>query len=331
MPSTDHAFDVTDGALHRADQRIDIPDVEILQLIAAGANAFVYEARDIRLDRRVAVKIWKPRGQPRSLQETAKIASLNHPLVINTHLFAMAGDLPYAVIEHVDGPSVTQWLTSLPSISARRHVWCLFATAIRYVYDRDMLHGDPHTGNILTFPDPHGVYRAFVPSSGESIGIKLADAGTSQVWSEPDRFSYREARLLRETGRRLFHDQDFDALLELPDDLPPQVTLAMIDSFATYVNQHYLVGEPSLYAPLITRHLLASPYYRLTAVLEEPRWRGTSNRRRVIRGLHEHFLRRGDLEDDHENLRPEALAAYEATRQQYRSSFGIKPSPSNAR
>jgi serine/threonine protein kinase len=137
---------------------IEIPHFEILRKIGNGANGTVYEARDMLLGRSVAIKIWNARGSAQAQSEAAKIAGLNHPLVVTTHAFGTVDKRPFAVMELVPGVSGKEWMRSAPDVKRRITVWGLFERALRHLHSVDIVHGDPHLGNIIVFEDEREVF-----------------------------------------------------------------------------------------------------------------------------------------------------------------------------
>src|SRR6266852_2533006 len=72
---------------------------EILALIGSGGMGEVYKARDIRLDRIVAVKVSKEQFTERFEREARSIAQLNHPHICTLHDVGPN----YLVMEYIDG------------------------------------------------------------------------------------------------------------------------------------------------------------------------------------------------------------------------------------
>ena len=58
---------------------------EILSLIGEGGMGSVYQARDTRLDRIVAVKVSKTAFDPRFEREARAVAALHHPNICTLH------------------------------------------------------------------------------------------------------------------------------------------------------------------------------------------------------------------------------------------------------
>jgi serine/threonine protein kinase len=244
---------------------IEIPHFEVLREIGSGANGTVYEARDTLLGRKVAVKIWNARGRPRAQAETSKIASLNHPLVVTTHMFGMAGDHPYAVMELVPGSSGREWMKLSPTVDSRVGVWSMYKQALQHLHGRGVLHGDPHLGNLIVYEVGDGKNVARESRSLEQA-MKLADTGTSEIWSNADDFAAREARLIRETAERMFKLEDFRVLADGLDGLAYEEMLSSCNAVVTCIST--LNGPPdpyaySMIADAIIRIVLETPVFAL--------------------------------------------------------------------
>ncbi|MGI8708025.1 MAG: serine/threonine-protein kinase [Actinomycetota bacterium] len=87
---------------------------ELLDPLGSGGMAFVWRARDIRLDRPVAVKLIAPQFAEdpeflvRFFSEGQSIAQINHPNVVSVLDFGEAEGRPFLVIEYVSGGSLTE-------------------------------------------------------------------------------------------------------------------------------------------------------------------------------------------------------------------------------
>src|SRR5690349_17120607 len=88
----------------------------LLERIGAGGMATVWRARDLRLERDVAIKILRPQFAEdpefvsRFATEARHAASVSHPDVATVFDSGVEGDEPFIVMELVDGPSVADIL-----------------------------------------------------------------------------------------------------------------------------------------------------------------------------------------------------------------------------
>ena len=97
---------------------------EVLHQIGSGAMGAVYLARDIALERKVAIKLISPKvhdpiARQRLLREARAIARLQHPNIVAIYRIGDIGGQPYIAYEYVEGrsldllPRPTDWLTVL--------------------------------------------------------------------------------------------------------------------------------------------------------------------------------------------------------------------------
>jgi serine/threonine protein kinase len=77
---------------------------EIVAPLGAGGMGEVWKARDIRLNRIVAIKFLKGRHSARFEQEARAIAALNHPHICQIHDMGTSPEgLGYLVLEYIEG------------------------------------------------------------------------------------------------------------------------------------------------------------------------------------------------------------------------------------
>lgn len=110
------------------------PDYEVLEELARGGMGVVFLARDVALNKRVAVKIVRPEvatatAMQRFIREARLLASLHHPNAIPVHRAGDADGIAYFVMEYVEGETLAKRLERGP---------LTFAEALRL--GRDMLH-----------------------------------------------------------------------------------------------------------------------------------------------------------------------------------------------
>ncbi len=85
---------------------------QLLEVLGKGGMAIVYRARDLMLERLVAVKVLRedysgdPAFQERFRQEAKAAANLSHPNIVTMHDFGLDKGQLFLVMEYVpgDGP-----------------------------------------------------------------------------------------------------------------------------------------------------------------------------------------------------------------------------------
>src|SRR5215472_9028665 len=82
---------------------------EILGQLGQGGWAAVYKARDLRLERLVALKVLSPqrvtddRERRRFMQEARSASALNHPNIVTVYEIASVRGEHYIAMEYIEG------------------------------------------------------------------------------------------------------------------------------------------------------------------------------------------------------------------------------------
>jgi serine/threonine protein kinase len=133
-------------------------------LVARGGMANVYRARDVVLDRPVALKV--VRGGATDVRrfetEARLLGRLEHPNLVRLLDGGQWDGVPYLVFELVEGPTLEMRLERGPlGIAEARGVGCDIAHALAYVHGRGVLHRDVKPSNILLAPDGRALLSDF--------------------------------------------------------------------------------------------------------------------------------------------------------------------------
>jgi len=135
----------------------EIAGYKLIEKIGAGSMGTVYKARQLSLDRVVAIKILSPRfaRKPdyveRFLREARAVAKLNHPNVISGIDVGEAEGVRYFVMEFASGLTVGQLLArggALDEVRVAR-IAVQIARALEHAHEAGLVHRDVKPDNIL--------------------------------------------------------------------------------------------------------------------------------------------------------------------------------------
>jgi serine/threonine protein kinase len=133
-----------------------VPGYEILGQLAPGGMGVVYRARQVGLNRKVALKMIRtgvhagPQERARFRVEAEAVASLSHPHIVQIHDYGDWNGMPYLAMEFAEGGSLAQRLAGgpLPLGPAAELVETL-ARAAQFIHDRGLIHRDLKPANVL--------------------------------------------------------------------------------------------------------------------------------------------------------------------------------------
>lgn len=127
----------------------------LLERLGAGGSAVVHRARDLRLEREVALKLLKvepsvDQAADRLLSEARMLARVRHSGVVGLLDAGRHRGRPYLVTELVEGPTLAALARdrrALPWPAPR--LLGQLAAALAHVHSLDVVHGDVKPSNVL--------------------------------------------------------------------------------------------------------------------------------------------------------------------------------------
>ena len=169
-----------------------IPGYKILGKLGAGAMAVVYKARQISLDRTVAVKVLPKRFSEnpdyvsRFYKEGRAAAKLNHNNIVQAIDVGEAGGYHYFVMEYVEGKTIYDDLAAgkiFPEDVAI-DIILQVAQALAHAHHRGLIHRDVKPKNIMI--NKTGVIKlADMGLARETSDIKAAESEAGKAFGTP--------------------------------------------------------------------------------------------------------------------------------------------------
>ncbi|HKD87065.1 MAG TPA: protein kinase, partial [Streptosporangiaceae bacterium] len=142
--------------------------------IARGGMATVYHARDVRLDRTVALKIARPELAQdqdfigRFISEARSVARLSSPNVVAVFDQGSTGDLHYIAMEYVPGPTLRHLISSRGRLNPAEALDIIerVLVGLAAAHDAGIIHRDVKPENVLL---------------GNGRSVKVADFGLARA------------------------------------------------------------------------------------------------------------------------------------------------------
>src|SRR5580704_8029555 len=159
--------------MSQQDQQVLNDRYELVRHVARGGMAQVYLAKDLMLDRPVALKVLFPELSvdrafvERVRREAKAAANLSHPNIVTIYDWGQGEHTYFIVMEYVDGHTLSSMLKQGPIDPVRAAaIGADVAAALDFAHKRGVIHRDVKPGNVL------------IDNSGQ---VKVADFGIARA------------------------------------------------------------------------------------------------------------------------------------------------------
>jgi len=157
---------------------VNIPGYDGYELLGYGGMGAVYKARQISMDRPVAIKVLaerlrdKEKHRERFLREARTVAKLNHENIIAGYDFGEAGKVSFFVMEYVLGKTCEELLQEKHRLGDKEaaEIVLQVARALQHAHEKGMIHRDIKPENVMI--------------TDEDRKVKLCDLGLA--WNTSD-------------------------------------------------------------------------------------------------------------------------------------------------
>ena len=150
---------------------------KLVRKIAQGGMGVIYEAVQINLDRKVALKVLTPElaTRPEFLQrferEAKSAAALNHPNIVAVHDFGEADGRRFIIMEFIDGENLSEYISKRGKIPVENALAIVeqAAHALKAAAEKSIIHRDIKPSNLMLTRDGR---------------VKVADMGLAKILTQ---------------------------------------------------------------------------------------------------------------------------------------------------
>jgi WD40 repeat protein/tRNA A-37 threonylcarbamoyl transferase component Bud32 len=175
-----------------------IPGYELLRVLGRGGMGVVYKARQVKLQRIVALKMLlagefaEEQTKTRFCQEAETLGRLQHPNIVQIHEVGEVDGKPFFSLEYISGGSLADLLSGkpIPPRRAARLVETL-ARAMHAAHQHDIVHRDLKPANVLLTED--GVLKITDFGLAKQLDHSVAHTQSGAIMGTPSYMAPEQA------------------------------------------------------------------------------------------------------------------------------------------
>lgn len=172
---------------------------QLLERIGTGGMAEVFRARDLMLERTVAIKVLHETYsddetlQNRFKQEARSAANLSHPNIVTVHDFGFDNGQLFIVMEHIPGRDLKTILRQRGRYTVEEAIPLLVqaCAGIGYAHRAGIVHCDVKPHNMIVTAD--GRLKVTDFGIARALSTIMPDERADVVWGSPQYFSPEQA------------------------------------------------------------------------------------------------------------------------------------------
>ncbi len=172
---------------------------QLQDTLGTGGMAVVYKARDLMLERSVAVKVLRedfskdPAFRERFRQEARAAANLSHPNIVTVHDFGLDQGHLFIVMEYMPGTDLKSLIKQKErfTVSEALELMIQACGGIGYAHRAGLVHCDIKPHNMLVTPE--GRLKVTDFGIARALSTISPDEHSEVVWGSPHYFSPEQA------------------------------------------------------------------------------------------------------------------------------------------
>jgi serine/threonine-protein kinase len=172
---------------------------QLLERIGSGGMADVFRARDLMLERTIAIKVLHETYsddaalQNRFKQEARAAANLSHPNIVTVHDFGFDNGQLFIVMEHIPGKDLKTILRTRGRYSVEEAIPLIVqaCAGIGYAHRAGLVHCDVKPHNMIVTPD--GRLKVTDFGIARALSTIMPDERADVVWGSPQYFAPEQA------------------------------------------------------------------------------------------------------------------------------------------